>query len=78
MKYIMSFSLGLLFYWFVTGFTADTIESRLSGIWEEAYKLGKIDGYNAGKAEYSYVKTKEWLESKCMFLYDKDGNINYE
>lgn len=76
MKEMISFILGVLLYWFVTGFTHNTIKDQLSEVWNTAYQAGKDDGYTLGRSEFSYMKTPEWLESKCMFLYDSEGNVN--
>mgnify|MGYP003134187905 CR=1 FL=1 len=74
MDKVIAFCAGLLLYWFVTGFTQQEIADKFSGAWQQAYEMGKADGYKVGKAEYAYVQTREWLESKCMF-FDWENSV---
>ena len=70
MTHLFTFILGVVLYWFVTVFTERETTIQLADVWKQAYQIGKDDGYMLGKHEFSYTQTHEWLESKCMFLYD--------
>ena len=74
MDKVLAFCLGILLYWFITGFTQDELAERMKSVWKDAYMVGKEDGYIQGKSEYAYMQTREWLSAKCMlFNWDEEA-----
>ena len=45
--------------------------TKLQEVWQAAYQAGKNDGYSLGQSEFSYMSTRDYLESKCLFLYER-------
>ena len=64
---VISFILGVGFaYTFIDPYNNDILE-----LWQEAYSVGKMDGFEQGRYnvsidDFSFVQK----EAMCMFLYD--------
>lgn len=67
MDKVLAFILGGAFIFFV--FNMST--TKLQEVWQAAYQAGKNDGYSLGQSEFSYMSTRDYLESKCLFLYER-------